>query len=519
MATAPESIRKVILPEVNNKPGSPVDLHKVTVLPASEWERIQGSVHGMNKQQEHIMAAARQREALHLRSKEAVKNWPNTIAGQWQKKLELRKIKKEIEEKEKKQIDLDEAKFQEQKRKEAIERAKKLQFFQTDRVKGFHSTLLMTEVLKERDAQIELKKRKEIEAKELENKRLAINAHNAELALQQENQKAVERKQNFLAVAETWTQQIKVHEQGREEELMEKKKEAEELNRFQELYNKEQNKRKQKNKEEKGNIMKAYQEQFAEKKILLESESEKQELEEEKRKLVVKAKNKLVKLWKEKKAEVFRETQRNRQVVADKLAAYLEQPGINEEELISRAAAEAVAKQDKRQHEKEEQQAVMLRSIAEHREAMEKQLKCKKQEEKQMAAEMLEAKKASDLLFHQEQKIKAQKKRETAKMLQDSYVCHLTEKHAQNKLKKKQQQESKARHAELIAEEENQFQVYATDVIQRSKEAQRNTSLLQKASRAGFGGGRGPLFEGVRPSYLVQDYTGVQLPSYAHGRP
>lgn len=52
---------------------------------------------------------------------------------------------------------------------------------------------------------------------------------------------------------------IKVHEQGREEELMEKKKEAEELNRFQELYNKEQNKRKQKNKEEKGNIMKAYQ--------------------------------------------------------------------------------------------------------------------------------------------------------------------------------------------------------------------------------------------------------------------
>lgn len=65
-----------------------------------------------------------------------------------------------------------------------------------------------------------------------------------------------------------------------------------------------------------------------------------------------------------------RETQRNRQVVADKLAAYLEQPGINEEELISRAAAEAVAKQDKRQHEKEEQQAVMLRSIAEHREAM-----------------------------------------------------------------------------------------------------------------------------------------------------
>ena len=39
---------------------------------------------------------------------------------------------------EKVKIDIEEAKHQAQKRKEAIERAKTLQYYQTDRVKTFH---------------------------------------------------------------------------------------------------------------------------------------------------------------------------------------------------------------------------------------------------------------------------------------------------------------------------------------------------------------------------------------------
>lgn len=52
---------------------------------------------------------------------------------------------------------------------------------------------------------------------------------------------------------------IKEREQATEEEMMEQKKEAEELEQFQELYIKEQTTRKQKKQEEKRNIMKAYQ--------------------------------------------------------------------------------------------------------------------------------------------------------------------------------------------------------------------------------------------------------------------
>lgn len=77
------------------------------------------------------------------------------------------------------------------------------------------------------------------------------------------------------------------------------------------------------------------------------------------------------------------------------------------------------------------------------------------------------------------------------------------------------EQEFEARNAELIAEDENQFQNYAKHVIQKASEARRNTSLLRKATKEGIGGGLGPVFRGVRPSYMVQDQSGVQLPSYA----
>lgn len=65
----------------------------------------------------------------------------------------------------------------------------------------------MTEVLKEREAQIELKKRKEKASKDVEKEILAMITRKEELALQQEWLKALEKKQNYLAVAESLKQQ------------------------------------------------------------------------------------------------------------------------------------------------------------------------------------------------------------------------------------------------------------------------------------------------------------------------
>lgn len=65
----------------------------------------------------------------------------------------------------------------------------------------------MSEVLKEREAQIELKKRKEIASKHVDREILAMIAHKDALALQQEWQKEMERQQKCLSVAESLKQQ------------------------------------------------------------------------------------------------------------------------------------------------------------------------------------------------------------------------------------------------------------------------------------------------------------------------
>lgn len=61
-----------------------------------------------------------------------------TLQGQRQRKLEARKVREAKEEEERLAIDIEEAKFQAQQRKDAIDKAKTQQYYQTDRVKGFH---------------------------------------------------------------------------------------------------------------------------------------------------------------------------------------------------------------------------------------------------------------------------------------------------------------------------------------------------------------------------------------------
>lgn len=61
--------------------------------------------------------------------------------GQRQKKLEAKKIREQIEEEKRKLIDIEEAKYREQKKKEAIEKARTQLYYQTDRVKGLHVSM------------------------------------------------------------------------------------------------------------------------------------------------------------------------------------------------------------------------------------------------------------------------------------------------------------------------------------------------------------------------------------------
>ncbi|XP_056145786.1 cilia- and flagella- associated protein 210 [Lampris incognitus] len=500
--------------EEDKWPTQAPDLRQVTVLPRAEWLRIQDSLNRVDRFRDTIREAAQQREALHLRSKEMVKFWSNTIAGQRQKKLEAKKIQEETEEEKRKLIDIEEAKFQEQMRKEAIEKAKAQLFYQTDRVKGLHSALLLTKVLQEREAQIELKRRRESNSKDMDKELTDTIQAREDEAARQEQQRALWKKLDREAVVEELKKQTQAKEVARERDKLEDKKEGEEIQRLHKLYLLEQSMERQKQVERKKTTKQAHMEHLANRDNIRAIEGQERQVEEGRRKCFLSGKQKMMKLRKDKELELFRETQMHRDRIIDKIAAGQQEQAIDEEELTAKAIAEQEAKQAQQQRKKDEEKAAMLKSISEHRELTTRAQEQKDMTEHKDCLALLQARREADRIFLEKQLLKAQKTKEDRRALQEYYVNQMAEKRAWDQQLKDRQQDFEAKTAELVAEEEGQFQQYAKHVIDAAKDPRSNVFPLRKAARGGIGGGLGPVVGGLRPSYLVQDDTGVQLPKY-----
>merc|ERR1712166_1691791 len=97
-----------------------------------------------------------ERVRLQKISQDRVSRWPNTLEAERKKKEARRLQRHDEEEVQRKKIDKEEAAIQGEKRRMAIERANKMLYDDNDQVKSFHSALLLSDVMKEREAQIEV---------------------------------------------------------------------------------------------------------------------------------------------------------------------------------------------------------------------------------------------------------------------------------------------------------------------------------------------------------------------------
>ncbi|KAM6934388.1 cilia- and flagella- associated protein 210 [Xenentodon cancila] len=490
------------------------NLRQVTVLRKAEWVRIQDEMSGVNKDSQRTREATRQREALHLQSQEMVKLWSNTIAGQRQKKLEAKKIREQIEEEKRKQIDLEEAKYREQKRKEAIEKAQSQLYYQSDRVKGLHCALLLTEVLKEREAQMELKQRRKSATKDLDKEFMEMVKTREEETLKQEQQKALQRRRERQTAAEDLKKQMKENELAREKQKLENQRDGEEIERLLKIFQVEQRMESEQQENQKRNLMQAHLEHLTNRDLTRATDTQKQEAEEEQRKLYLSAKQKIMKLRKEKEEDLFREAQRRREKILDTLTAKEQEQTASEEQRIAKAVAERDARQAQLQQEEEERKAAMSESIAAHRELMKQEKEQKHKAAEQDMRDALQAKKEADRIFSKKQQLKEKEARDYEIKLQDFNAAQMVEKRAKHQRLLEEELEFEAKNAELIFEEEKKFQQYSRNIINAAAQAKRNVFPLCKAAREGIGGGRGPIFSGIRPSYLAQDCTGAQMPKY-----
>ncbi|XP_036850937.1 cilia- and flagella- associated protein 210 isoform X2 [Manis javanica] len=493
---------------------SKVDLRQVSIIPYNEWERIQDSLDSLTAEAACLRAEKKAKKEMHVRSQDMVKHWTNTYAGMKKQKLEAKKKRDEEKEAERQILDVEEAIHKQRERKKAIEYAKQYQFYQTERVKNFHSGLLVSRVIKERDAQTEFQKN-EIKSDKRWEEQLKFNIKKA---FKEEQEKAEKRRRDRVALANDHLRQIKEHKEEEERRRKLEEKDTEEIKRQNSLYETEMRNKLEKKKEAMNESRRLFFEHMNDKNISKAVEQQQKEEEDEKIRKFIKAKKHLTQMRKEKEAETHRLMEERKERINNFLSELMKGKLDNEDLIIARDTAEAEAEWEKREKEKYEKNKAQLKVIAEHRATV---MKNKEEEERQRKTkdkEQLLAIMKADEIFQEHEKEKKLKADKKHREVQDAHIQQM----AKNKFNAK-----KAKQAELdyyrltealVAEKEKEFQDYAREVIRlESESTNKYIYPLIKAVQEGPGSGHGPVFVdrgGLRPSYQANDATGVQLPFF-----
>ncbi|EER10299.1 hypothetical protein Pmar_PMAR024653 [Perkinsus marinus ATCC 50983] len=124
------------------------------IVNASELDRIRKSAIGQTDDDKAVAEKRERALAMHEKSKARAGGWSNTLDGSRKKKEQDRIERIEREERERQRIDMEEARYQLEERRKAIQRANKILKEQTDRIKSFHSAMMYSDVLAEREAQV-----------------------------------------------------------------------------------------------------------------------------------------------------------------------------------------------------------------------------------------------------------------------------------------------------------------------------------------------------------------------------
>ncbi|NWW43535.1 CC173 protein, partial [Pedionomus torquatus] len=488
-----------------------VDLHQVIILPKAEWERIQDSLDSRTREAARILAEQKEREETRLRSKAAVKDWPDNIMGLAQRKLKAKKLREEREEEERKLLDLEEQEFQAAKRKEAIERAKTYLYYQTERLRGFHNALLLTEVLKERDAQVEFKKLKS----DVNKKKDEEKEHECKEALLREQEKAHQHYMNQQALRRDQLKQIKERKHQEDLAKLEAKREGEQIERLNQLYQLEIQRSMEKKQEEKAEHRKLYDEYVTDQKIIKAIEKQKQMEEDDRIKAHFKAKETIAKLMKEKQAEMRRLTQERQDKIVSQLAAQMNEALKREDDRLARDIEKKEAEQEKKHKEKEAKEKAAIESIAEHRATVMKMKVEKEREEKEEGKKELSALMEKNRIYLEMEKAKKQRQREANMEVQKIQVQQMAEKQAKKHQEKQADLDYDAQKEAIALCKEREFQSYAKQVIELESKKTHHLYPLLKAFKDERGLGHRPFFrgrQGISTSFQPEDDAGTQLP-------
>lgn len=332
-----------------------------TIISAVEFERIQQTLlpeeermgfngSSIQKQKDRAMA-------LHKQSQARAKTWDNTLEGSRRKKAEDKQKKMDLEELNRQAVDAEEAKIQLDQRKKTIDRANKLLYDESDRMKSFHSKMMVCDVLAEREAQVGLKD----ELKKLEHVRedrfLEMEKQNYRKMLEREMKEKETKEELSRLAARAQKEQLAEYKEKKFREVEDQMLEGELLRRkaIEDLEAERKAERKRR-----GMAVQALAEtQKANEylKVIKAEESLRMQREEEKVQQYAQRKEKLLELRKQKEDEVFQQKQAARNQMIESQARRLAQMQNDEDSRILNQVAQKEADDENKRIAKEEAKA------------------------------------------------------------------------------------------------------------------------------------------------------------------
>lgn len=452
------------------------------VISSSDLDRIKQTVGAQSGSLSFSSKADRQ-AALHAKSQARAKSWSNTLEGSRRKKAEEKKKRLEMEELDRQRIDAEEAKIQLDQRRTTIDRANKLLHDESDRIKSFHSKMMLCDVLAEREAQVSLKD----ELKKLEHIRedrhLEMEKQNYRKMLEREMKEKETKEELSRIAAKAQKQQLADFKEKRFREVEDSMLEGELLRRkaLEDLEgerNAEKGRRNQ--------ALRAQTETMQANEYLKQIKAEdqlRQQQEEEKIQQYAARKEKMLQLRKKKEEEVFQQKQRARNLMIEAQARRLADMQNDEDERVEKQVQQKAADDERRRQEKADRLAKWEADVQASRAA---QLERKRQQRERERAEDVETARFlgewCKVLDHQEQEELEMKKAATRKLAQEH------KKHVEVGLRRKEEEKKQeamvAIHAKKALEADTvEFHTYAEKCIRGYSEEGKNVIPLIKELR------------------------------------
>jgi len=334
-----------------------------TVISAAEFERIQQTLLPENERATVGAGGGTMQKAkdksmqLHLQSQARAKTWDNTLEGSRRKKAEDKRKKYDSEELVRQKIDAEEAKIQLDQRKSTIDRANKLLYDESDRMKSFHSKMMVCDVLAEREAQVSLKD----ELKKLEHVRedrfLEMEKQNYRKMLEREMKEKETKEELSRLAARAQKEQLGVYKEKKFREIEDQMLEGELLRRkaIEDLEAERKAERKRR-----GMAVQALAETQKANDYLKQIKAEdslRQQREEEKVQEYAQRKEKLLELRKQKEDEVFQQKQAARNKMIEAQARRLAEMASDEDQRIEAQVAQKEADDENKRLAKEDAKA------------------------------------------------------------------------------------------------------------------------------------------------------------------